>query len=204
VPPKHWFTRASDASPWWLGLPALAGCGSLPRSAGLGCSPQQPPRQAGRSDLCSQHQHGSAGHSACFVIRVTQLSWISPGRGNIAGSLCRVPSGPGMPSIGSGHCTGGSRRHPHTLRLAGDRHCIDAAGAGHAAWVCFCKLANQWPFFPLSYRKWSCVEMFLCICVLAGDVLSARARQGAAARKRRRQERRLAGACANNVSVSQD
>ena len=77
VPPEHWFNRASDASPWRLGLPALAGCGSWPRSVGLRCCPSQPPRQTGRSDLCSLHQHGSTGHSAWCVIRVTQLSRIS-------------------------------------------------------------------------------------------------------------------------------
>ena len=27
---KHWFARASDASLWWLVLPALVVCGSLP------------------------------------------------------------------------------------------------------------------------------------------------------------------------------
>ena len=77
VPPKHWFTRASGASPWWLGLPALAGCGSLPRPVGLRCPPSQLPRQTGRLDLCSRHQHGSADQSSCFVIRVTQLCRIS-------------------------------------------------------------------------------------------------------------------------------
>ena len=77
VAPEHSFTRASDASPSWLGLPALAGCGSLPQSIGLRCSLLPHPRQTGGSDLCSRHQHASSGHSACFVLRVTQLFQIS-------------------------------------------------------------------------------------------------------------------------------
>ena len=76
VPPKHGFTRASDASPRRLGLPVLAGCGSLPRSVVLRCSPLQLPRQTGRSDLCSRHQRGSADRSSSFVIRVTRLCGI--------------------------------------------------------------------------------------------------------------------------------
>ena len=93
VPPEHWFTRASDASPSWLGLPTLAGGGSLPRSAGLRCSPSQPPRQTGGSDLCSRHQYASSGHSACFAIRVTQLYRISPDYRQLAG---RSPACPKM------------------------------------------------------------------------------------------------------------
>ena len=107
VPPEHWFTRASDASPWRLGLPALAGCGSWPRSVGLRCCPSQLPSQTGRSDLCSRHQHGSTGHSSCCVIRVTQLSRISQF----------------LPQIGSGRWAGGSR----PLILG---RCIDPVGAG--------------------------------------------------------------------------
>ena len=72
VPLEHSFTRASDASPSWLGLPALAGCGSLPQSVWLRYSPSQLLMQARRSDLCSRHQHGSSGHSACFVLPVLQ------------------------------------------------------------------------------------------------------------------------------------
>ena len=111
---KHWFTRASDASPWWLRLPALAGCGSLPRSVGLRCSPPQSSRQTGGSDLCSFHQHASSGHSACFVIRVTQL--------------CRISQV--LPPIGSKRRTGSSCHHPYPLKLAADGHCMDATDAG--------------------------------------------------------------------------
>jgi hypothetical protein len=77
VPPEQWFARASDASPWWLGLPVLACSPRLPWSVGLRHTPLQLPRQVGRSDLCFPHQHGIAGHSSCFVIRVTQLCRIS-------------------------------------------------------------------------------------------------------------------------------
>ena len=77
VPRKRGIAGASDASPWWLGLAAHAACGSLPKPAGLRPSISQSPREAGRSDLCSWHQHGSADHSACFAVRVTQLCRIS-------------------------------------------------------------------------------------------------------------------------------
>ena len=77
VMPKHWFDCASDASLWWLGLPAHVLCGSLPQPAVLMRSPPQLPRKAGRSDQCSRHQNGSTGHSLSCVIRVTQLCQIS-------------------------------------------------------------------------------------------------------------------------------
>ena len=77
VMPKHWFDCASDASHWWLGLPAHVLCGSLPQPAVLMRSPPQLPRKAGRSDQCSRHQNGSTGHSLSCVIRVTQLCQIS-------------------------------------------------------------------------------------------------------------------------------
>ena len=47
---------------------------------------------------------------------------------------------------------------------------------GHAAWMSLCKIASQWlkrPF-PTPDPKWRCFELFVCSCVLAGDVLSAR------------------------------
>ena len=71
------FTRASDPMHAWLGLPTLAGCGSLPWAVGLRCSPPQPPRQTGGSDLCSRHQRGSSGRFAWCVNRVTRPCWIS-------------------------------------------------------------------------------------------------------------------------------
>ena len=41
-----------------------------------------------------------------------------------------LPDQPGLPPIGSGRRTGGSRRHPYPFRTAADGHCVDAAGAG--------------------------------------------------------------------------
>ena len=41
-----------------------------------------------------------------------------------------LPDQPGLPPIGSGRRTGGSRRRPYPLRLAAGGHCMDAAGAG--------------------------------------------------------------------------
>ena len=76
MPPKHWFARASDASRSLLAQAALVSCGSLPRSVGLRCSPTQLPRQTGRSDLCSRHQRGSTGHSACLVIQLCRISQV--------------------------------------------------------------------------------------------------------------------------------
>ena len=40
-----------------------------------------------------------------------------------------MPDQPGLPSIGSGRRTGGSRRRPHLPRLATDCYCIDPAAA---------------------------------------------------------------------------
>ena len=77
VTPKHWFDCASYASLWWLGLPALVLCGSLPQPAALMRSPPQLPMKAWRSDQCSRHQHGSTGHSSSCVIRVAHLCQIS-------------------------------------------------------------------------------------------------------------------------------
>ena len=90
--PRQWQCHQNTRSrvhrtpqtPSWLGLPALAGCGSLPQSVWLRYSPSQLLMQAARSDLCSRHQHGSAGHSAWCVIRVTQLCRISQVRRRLA------------------------------------------------------------------------------------------------------------------------
>jgi hypothetical protein len=41
-----------------------------------------------------------------------------------------LPDQLGLPSVGSGRRTGGSRHHPRPLRLAAVKHCLDAAGAG--------------------------------------------------------------------------
>ena len=120
---------------WWLGLPALAGCGSLPRFVVLRCSAAWLLRQAGRPDLCSRHQHGSAGHSSWCVFRVTQPCQIS--------QMC--------PQIASGRWTGGSRRHSRPLRRVTDGRCIDVAGAGPCHVACFCQLASQWLKRHLSH-----------------------------------------------------
>ena len=62
-------------------------------------------------------------------------------------------------------------RTPSDLRVIGNVSMQRVLA--HAAWVYFCQLASQWPFSPMSHGKWSCVEMLFCICLLAGDVLSA-------------------------------
>ena len=161
VPPEHWFVRASNASPWWLRLPALAACGSLPWSVGLRYSPSQLLRQAGRSDLCFRHQHGSAGHSACFVIRGTQLCRIS--------QVSRQPArDAGLVALAAAHA---SSNLP-LIATAWMQRLL-----GHAAWVCLCLIASQ------QLKRPSCtpalnssrLELFVWNCVLAGDVLNTRA-----------------------------
>ncbi len=152
--------RASDGSPWWLVLPALAGCGRLPPSDGLRRSLLSPPMQAGRSDLCSRHQHGSAGHSACFVIRVTQLCRIS----QVYRHLAR---GARLMDLATTH-TPSYARMIYTAWMQG--------ALGHAAWVCVCQIANQW--LKRAFTRPVEMERLLCSCVLAGVVLSAQAGRG--------------------------
>jgi hypothetical protein len=157
--------RASNAPPRWLGLPALAACGSLPRSVRLRCSPSQSLRQAGRSDLCSRHQHGRAGHSTCFVIRVTQLCRIS----QVYRQLARDA---GLVALAAAHAS--------SDLLLSDTACIQWV-LGHAPWVQVCQLARQWLKRPLPRRtrKWSRLELFVCGGVPSGVVLSAQAGRGA-------------------------
>ena len=77
VPLRIGSPRASDASPWRLGLAPSTSCGGLPWPVELRRSVPLPSMKAGRSDLCTRYQHGSAGHSACFVTRVSELCRIS-------------------------------------------------------------------------------------------------------------------------------
>ena len=126
------------------------------------------PRQTGRSDLCSRHQHGSAGHSAWWVIRVTQLCRIS----QVCRQLARDAE---LVALASTHT-------PSDLRLMTTVWMQRALG--HATSACLCQPASQrfHCAFPTACRKWCCVELFVCICVLPGDELSARARRGAVMR----------------------
>eukprot|EP01044_Picomonas_judraskeda_P008071 COSAG03_NODE_899_length_5417_cov_188.692915_4_plen_243_part_00 len=185
VPPEHSFTRASDASPSWLGLPALAGCGSLPQSVWLRYSPTQLLMQAGRSDLCSRHQHGSAGHSACFVIRVTQLCRISQVRRRLARDA-------GLVALAAAHSSS-------DLQLAITTWMAQVLG--HAAWVCVCQIASQQlkrPS-PTPVAKSTRLELFVCNCVLSGVTLSAQAARGAVDRCVRRGSD---GRCVRALGVS--
>ena len=77
VPLRIGSPRASDASPWRLGLAPLTSCGRLSWPVELRRSVPVPSMKAGRSDLCTRYQHGSAGHSPCFVTRVSELCRIS-------------------------------------------------------------------------------------------------------------------------------
>ena len=166
--PEQWFACASDASPWWLGLPTLAGAPRLPRSVWPRYSPSQLLMQAGRSDLCSRHQHGSAGHSACFVIRVTQLCRIGQVRRRLARDA-------GLVALAAAHASS-------------DLQLMDILWMtrvlGHAAWVRVCQIASQQlkrPS-PTPAPKSSRLELYVCNCVLSGVMLSARAGREAAAR----------------------
>jgi|EP01043_Picozoa_sp_COSAG02_P021566 hypothetical protein len=121
--------------------------------------------QAGRSDLCSRHQHGRAGHSACFVIRVTQLCRIS----QVYRQLARDA---GLVALAAAHASS-------DLSLT-DTACIQRV-LGHAPWVQVCQLARQWLKRPSHTvdPKWSRLELFVCGCVPSGVVLSAQAGRGA-------------------------
>ena len=165
VPPEHWLTRASDASPSSVGLPTLAGCGNLPRSVGLRCSPSQPPRQTGGSDLCSRHQHASSGHSACVVIRVTQLCRIRQLLHQLARDAGLVALAP--------------TRNPSNLRL--DDTAWMQGALGFVAWVYLYQVASQCRkrAFPVPTSRWSRLELIRVQLCLAGVVLIAQADRGA-------------------------
>jgi hypothetical protein len=90
---------------------------------------------------------------------------------------------PRLPPIGSGRRTGGSRRHlrPSYLPLVVTAWLQRVLG--RAAWACLL-IASQWlerPFLSPRPNR-CCVELFVCRCVLAGDVPSAQAGRGAATR----------------------
>jgi hypothetical protein len=88
-----------------------------------------------------------------------------------------VPDQPGSPSIGSGRWTGGSRRRQRLVKIALTDTTWMTWVLGHAAWVCLCQIASQQLKRP-SYTaalKSSRLELFVCNCVLAGDVLRTRA-----------------------------
>ena len=88
----------------------------------------------------------------------------------------------GLPQIGVGLSIGGSRHHPCPLRLVDGGSTIDAASA-----VACCvgaplsdrQKAVQNPPLLTPGAKRCQVELFVCNCVLAGDVLSTQAGLGA-------------------------
>ena len=127
-----------------------------------------PPRQTGRSDLCSRHQHGSSGLSTCFVIRVTQLCQMS--------QVCRnLPRYAEIVALATAHALS-------DLPLIGITSIQRLPG--HTARVCLCQIASTWlkrPW-PTPDPRWCFVELSVCICPLAGDVLSAQAGRGAVIR----------------------
>eukprot|EP01043_Picozoa_sp_COSAG02_P003426 COSAG02_NODE_83_length_39665_cov_25.213719_25_plen_188_part_00 len=65
-----------------------------------------------------------------------------------------LPDQPGLPSIGSGRRTGGSRRHPRLPRLVTDYYCMDPS----AAWPC-CVAVFQ------SNRKSAAQTAFMHACL---------------------------------------
>ena len=153
--------RASDASPRRLGRAVLAACGRLSRSVGLMCSPSQHPRQAGRSDLCSHHQRGSAGRSAWCVNRVTQPCRIS--------QVCRQSArDAGLVALAAAHAS-----PDLSLNVFASIQRL----LGYAAWLCFSQIASQqlkWQqCTPAS--KSSRLDPVVCDCALTGNVPSTRA-----------------------------
>jgi hypothetical protein len=191
VPPEHSFTRASDASPSWLGLPALAGCGSLPQSVWLRYSPSQLLMQAGRSDLCSRHQHGSAGHSACFVIRVTQLCRISQVRRRLARDA-------GLVALAAAHSSS-------DLQLTNTTWMTWVLG--HAAWVCVCQIASQQLKRPSPTPVTRKIDPSRAVCVQLRAFRRHAERPGTPRSCRQvcsTWERRSVRACARRVYVSSE
>ena len=89
-----------------------------------------------------------------------------------------VPDQPGLPSMGSGRRTGGSRHRPH---LSPDLPLTAIAWIqrllGYAAWLCFSQIASQQlkrqHCTPAS--KSSRLEPVVCDCALTGNVPSTRA-----------------------------
>ena len=119
------------------------------------------PMQAGLSDPCSQHQHGSPGRSVCFVIRVTQLCRISQARRRSArdAGLVALATTNASPDL-------------QLIVIASIQRLL-----GHAAWLCFSQIASQqlkWQqCTPAS--KSSRLEPVVCDCALTGNVPSTRA-----------------------------
>jgi hypothetical protein len=95
-----------------------------------------------------------------------------------------LPDRPGLPPIGSRRRTGGSRRRSRPLRFAANRHKMDSAGAGPCCMgVSLSNRKSLAQTAPSHPGKWSRLEdLFVCSCVLAGDVLSDQASQGAVVR----------------------
>ena len=153
----------------------------MPRSVGLRYSPSQLLMQAGRSDLCSRHQHGSAGHSACFVIRVTQLCRISQVRRRLARDA-------GLVALAAAHASS----YLPLIDILWMTRVL-----GHAAWVCVCQIASQQLKRPSPKSCGN--EMYVCNCVLSGVMLSAQAGRGAADRYVRRGND---GRCVRALGVS--
>ena len=157
----------------------------MPWSVWLRYSPSQLLMQAGRSDLCSRHQHGSAGHSACFVIRVTQLCRIGQVRRRLARDA-------GPVALAAAHASS-------DLQLTNTTWMTRVLG--HAAWVCVCQIASQQlkrPS-PTPVAKSTRLELSVCNCVLSGVTLSAQARRGAVDRYVRRGND---GRCVRALGVS--
>ena len=55
-----------------------------------------------------------------------------------------VPDQPGLPTIGSGRCTGGSRRRPRALGPTTDDIYVDTANVGPYCVADLSQIARQW------------------------------------------------------------
>ena len=86
------------------------------------------PRQAGRSDLCSQHQHGRADQSACFVISVTHRRRIS----QVCYKMARCA---GLVALAATNV-----RSNISLLITTSVQWV----CGHTAWLLLCQIARKW------------------------------------------------------------
>ena len=85
-----------------------------------------------------------------------------------------LPDQQGSPAIGSGRWTGGSRRRPRLINLQRIDNSWMMWVSGGATWACVCQIASQQLERPslTPAPKSSRLELYVCNCVLAGNVLS--------------------------------
>ena len=143
-------------------------------AAVLRCSPSQPPRQAGRSDLCSRHQHGSSGHSACFVTRVTQLCRMS----QVCRTLAQCAE---TVALAAAHAPSGL-----PLMVTASIQPVP----GHATRACLCQIGRRWLRRPFSRRPRNGAVLRCSVIKNLEQKAKTRFKSSKQRRRRRRRPRR--------------